>query len=104
MRSLQVVSAEAREDSREATVVFELEAVPALCNPMGRLHGGAVALIADMTTTMATSPISKRDWWEFGGVTRTLGITMLAPIQRGQTIVIECMLRSIGKRLCKTQP
>ena len=53
MQSLRVVDARAKEspkDDFEAIVVFEIEAVPGLCNPIQRMHGGAVSLLADMTT------------------------------------------------------
>lgn len=34
------------------------------------------------------------------GVSRTLNVTYLQPVRQGLTLSIECMLRSIGKRLC----
>ena len=104
MQSLRVVTARAKgspKDDFEAIVVFEIEAVPGLCNPIQRMHGGAVSLLADMTTTMATAPIASEGFWEFGGVTRTLNITMLQPIPRGAELLVECKLKSIGKRLCR---
>lgn len=105
MRSLRVVSAKARKspkDDFEAMVAFEIEAIPGLCNPIKRMHGGAVSLLADMTTTMATAPIATEGFWEFGGVTRTLSITMLQPIPIGAELLVECKLKSIGKRLCRS--
>ena len=103
MRSLSVISARPKQspdDDFEAICLYELEAVPGFCNPIGVMHGGAVALLVDMATTMATSPISAKGFWEFGGVTRTLNITMLQPIPAGTKLLVECKLKSIGKRLC----
>lgn len=107
MKSITVISARAKQspqDDFEAMCTFELEAVPGLCNPIEVMHGGAVALLTDMATTMATAPISSKGFWEFGGVTRTLNITMLQPIPRGTKLSVSCKLKSIGKRLCMFRP
>lgn len=104
MRSITVLSARAKdgpEDDFEAICTFEIQAIPGLCNPIEVMHGGAVALLTDMATTMTTAPVSSKGFWEFSGVTRTLGITMLQPIPRGTHLFVECKLKSIGKRLCK---
>lgn len=103
MRSLSVIAArpkQSQDDDFEAICIYEIEAVPGLCNPIERMHGGAVALLVDMATTMATAPVSAKGFWEFGGVTRTLNITMLQPIPAGSKLLVECKLKSIGKRLC----
>ena len=105
MNNIKVISARARqsaEEDFEAICVFEIEVLPGLSNSIGRMHGGAVALLADMATNMATAPVSEKGFWEQGGVTRTLNITLLQPIPRGITLTVECMLRSIGKRLCRS--
>ena len=85
----------------EAHAVFEIEVVPMFCNAMGNMHGGAIATVADIATTMAIAPISREGFWEYPGVSRTLNVTYLSPAQLGTVIVIECMLRSIGSRLCE---
>ena len=103
MNSIRVISAQAKsskEHDFEAFCVFEIEVLPGLSNSIGRMHGGAVALLADMSTTMATAPVSGNGFWEHGGVTRTLNITLLQPILLGTILKVECTLRSIGKRLC----
>lgn len=84
-----------------ARCIFELQVSQGFCNHMGNMHGGAVATLADMSTTMATAPISNKDFWEFGGVSRSLNVTYLQPILQGMVLRIECMLRSVGKRLCE---
>lgn len=102
MRTMRVVSATAHTTgSEQAHCIFHLEILPGFCNPMGNMHGGAVALLADMATSMATAPISQPGWWEFGGVSRTLQVTYLKPVVKGTTVEVECFLRGVGKRLCK---
>jgi acyl-coenzyme A thioesterase PaaI-like protein len=63
------------------------------------MHGGAVALLIDMATTLAVAPLSKAGFWHFGGVTRTLGLTCLKPVRGGTTVWIDCEVKGIGKRL-----
>jgi acyl-coenzyme A thioesterase 13 len=106
MRNIRVVSAKVCDISKDgmaAHCTFEIEVLPQFCNRMGNMHGGCVALLADMSTTLATAPVSQKGFWEFGGVSRTLSITYLQPVRRGATVLVECMLRSIGKRLCEYQ-
>jgi acyl-coenzyme A thioesterase PaaI-like protein len=54
---------------------------------------------------MAAAPISRKDFWHFGGVSRTLSVTYLRPIQKGITIIVKCKVIQIGKNHCIwTQP
>lgn len=107
MRKIRLVSAEAApssgpssaDDPWQARAVFELEVLPEMCNPMDNMHGGAVATIADMATTMAAAPASEKGFWEFGGVSRTLSVTYLAPMPKGSTVLVDCKLVSVGGRL-----
>ena len=103
MRTISVHSASASSTSGAelAHCVFHLRVLPAFCNPMGNMHGGAVALLADMATTMATAPASQPGWWEFGGVSRTLQVTYLKPVVGGTEVEVECFLRGAGRRLCE---
>lgn len=103
MSSIDIVSASFPQSPSTtlATTIFELTVSPPLCNPMGNMHGGAVATLADMTTTMATAPLAQKDFWEFGGVSRTLSVTYLKPVKLGGVARVECQVRSIGRRLCK---
>ncbi|CZT20240.1 uncharacterized protein RCC_06098 [Ramularia collo-cygni] len=106
MRNLRVISAkatDAAQDGMEAVSVYELDVVPGLCNSMGNMHGGAVATLADNTTTLAAAPISRPGFWEHGGVSRTLNVTYLRPITKGSTLRIECAVRSVGQKLAATQ-
>lgn len=64
---------------------------------------GAVATLADNATTLAAAPISRPGFWEHGGVSRTLNVTYLRPVAKGSVIRIECVVRSVGKKLAATQ-
>lgn len=106
MRAIRVTSASqssAEGEDDEAKATFELEVVPGLCNPMNMMHGGAMALLADMTTTMTAAPIARHAWREFGGVSRTLGVTYLRPTYLGTTVAVHCILRSVSSRLSVIQ-
>lgn len=48
---------------------------------------------------MAAAPASSESFWEFGGVSRTLSITLLAPMPKGSVIEVDCKLVKVGKRL-----
>ena len=102
MYGLKVVDARRvpeAERGPEATATFELEVIPALCNPMGNMHGGAVATLADMVTSLAVAPVSEEGWWEFSGVSRTLQVTYVRPTPLGVTIRIECVVQSLSRRM-----
>ncbi|KAK4502192.1 hypothetical protein PRZ48_005617 [Zasmidium cellare] len=106
MKAIHVTSVSLQHpapSSTLATSTFELVVIPPLCNPMGNMHGGAVATLADMATTMATAPLSQPGFWDFGGVSRTLSVTYLKPVRLGRTVEIVCEVRSIGRRLSVTQ-
>lgn len=107
MRNIRVIAAESApsETPHEwaSRAVFDVDVVPELCNPMKNMHGGAVSLVADMATTMAAAPAAVKGFWEFGGVSRTLGVTFLSPVLMGSVMEVECKLLSVGKRLSVIQ-
>ena len=107
MQHPRVVSAEPATTAPTAPYLtrstFEVVIVPGLCNPMGNMHGGAVALAADMLTSMAAAPLARPGWWEFGGVSRTLHTTFLRPIKLGATLLVECEVVSVGRRMSVIQ-
>lgn len=102
MRTIRVLSASGSSScsGELAHATFLLPIIPSFCNPMSNMHGGAVALLADMATSMAAAPIAEEGWWEFGGVSRTLGVTYLRPVKGGREVRVECVVRGVGRRLC----
>ena len=50
-----------------------------LCNAGGMLHGGAVALIFDITTSMAITPCIREGFWDGGHVSRNCKCDLEAP-------------------------
>lgn len=50
---------------------------------------------------MALFPVARPDFWTFAGVSRTLNVTYLRPIPVGETVIIECEVIAIGKRMGK---
>ncbi|KFY77019.1 hypothetical protein V501_08493 [Pseudogymnoascus sp. VKM F-4519 (FW-2642)] len=93
---LKVISATAKPNGR---VVFEYTCQASHANRLGNLHGGCAATIFDIATTAALVPVSKPDFWKFVGVSRTLNVTYLRPVPVGETVIIECDVIAIGKRL-----
>jgi len=69
-------------------------------NRLGNLHGGCTASLFDICTTTALAPIAAPGYWMFAGVTRTLNVTFLKPVEEGETVIIESEVVSAGKRLC----
>src|SRR4051812_1582454 len=101
MRSLKVISATSiTKPSPSAKVIYSLIVTPALLNPRGTMHGGCVATLVDMCTSLAIAPLVTKDFWHFSGVTRTLGVTCLKPVPGGAEVRFECVVEGIGKRLC----
>jgi uncharacterized protein (TIGR00369 family) len=72
-----------------------------LCNAGGNLHGGAVALVFDMCTSMAVAPVSREGFWDTGHVSRTLNCTYLRPAPEGTVLLVECEVVHLGKTLAQ---
>lgn len=63
------------------------------------MHSGAVALLIDICTTVATAPVVSRDFWWFGGVVSKLDVTYLRPVKVRSTIKTDCEVLQIARRL-----
>lgn len=94
---IQLVSAERTIDG--CIAVFTMKNDAEFSNRMGNMHGGAVAMIHDMCTTMCAAPLAKEGFWVFGGVSRNLSITFLRPVRSGTELLIECEVLQQGERL-----
>ncbi|KIW07135.1 uncharacterized protein PV09_02007 [Verruconis gallopava] len=94
MRNIRLVSATAKPSAK---IVFEFDVHPRFCSKSNNMHGGAVALMADMGTTMAVAPLSSKDFWHFGGVSRVLSVSYLRPIPKSITLLVKCKVVQIGK-------
>lgn len=98
MRNFRLIDATATPVSR---VVLEFDVLPAFCSKSNNMHGGAVALLTDMATTMATAPIARKDFWHFGGVSRIITVSYLRPIPKGITLLVKCKVVQIGRTNCE---
>jgi acyl-coenzyme A thioesterase 13 len=72
-----------------------------MANRLGTLHGGATATIFDDLTTGVIAVVAKKDFWLFGGVSRTLAVSYLKPVTVAEVIRVETEIIDIGRRLCK---
>ena len=82
--------------------VFEMTIKEAHVNRLLNLHGGCAATIFDVCTTTALAPIAAPGFWAYAGVSRTLNVTYLRPIPKGEVVLVESEVVHAGKRLCKT--
>lgn len=94
------VNIESATSTTDKTIaIFSMKASPVFTNRMGNMHGGAVAMIFDMCTTMCAAPLARKDYWVFGGVSRVLSITYLRPVRVEMELLIECEVLQHGSRL-----
>ncbi|KAF1958677.1 Thioesterase/thiol ester dehydrase-isomerase [Byssothecium circinans] len=79
--------------------VFSFVVPRSLCNITGSLHGGAVALIFDICTSLAIAAVSRKGFWDTGHVSRVLNCTYLRPAKEGQRFWVESEVVHLGKRM-----
>lgn len=74
----------------------ELDVTPALENPNGVLHGGAIATLIDHAGTVA---VMSADRQARPGVTTDLNVTFLSPAAGGSTVYADAVALKCGKTL-----
>ena len=91
------VSLETPTTPARATFVFNIPKTYGN-NPNGTtVHGGAIAMFFDNTTSLVM--LAVRKWWDGeSGVTRTLSVTYFRPAQKGESVVIETEVVGYSKR------
>ena len=100
MRShIRLISASKSPSQKTASCVFELDVTERWSNRMQNMHGGAIALVFDMATTMCAAPLAREGFWVFGGVSRSLSVTYLRPVRMGMTVEVRCEVLQMGQRL-----
>ncbi|KAI5308887.1 hypothetical protein KEM55_004626, partial [Ascosphaera atra] len=57
------------------------------CNMLGTLHGGCVATVMDVCSSLLMAALARPGFWEsMGGVSRNLNVRYLRPVPKGRSI------------------
>ncbi|KAF1934313.1 uncharacterized protein M421DRAFT_448 [Didymella exigua CBS 183.55] len=86
------------KNPHNSRVVYSFTVPMELCNMMGSMHGGAVALVFDICTTTAISAIAYDGFWDTGHVSRNLSCTYLRPAPLGTKVYVISEVVSLGRR------
>ncbi|EUC47919.1 hypothetical protein COCMIDRAFT_34655 [Bipolaris oryzae ATCC 44560] len=81
------------ENPHDARTVFSFVVPEELCNIGGNLHGGAVALVFDIATSLTILPCAREGFWDGGNVSRN------RPAPVGSTVFVESWVVHLGKRM-----
>ncbi|KAI7892310.1 HotDog domain-containing protein [Mucor mucedo] len=68
------------------------------CNQLSNLHGGCVATLIDMCSSVALLVAGGKQW-QIIGISTDLSISYLRGIAEGETIHIVCEVQRVGKTL-----
>ena len=79
---------------RRGAFECELEVTSELTNRFGTLHGGCVATLVDVLTTVALLTMTTR-----GGVSTDLSCSYCAPARLGERVTVTCEVVKMGKTL-----
>ena len=91
------------ENPHNAKTTFSFVVPRELCNMGENLHGGAVALIFDITTSNTLSACVQEGFWDRGHVSRTLNCTYLRPAPVGAKVIVESEVVHMGRRQALTR-
>ncbi|CAG9997528.1 unnamed protein product [Clonostachys byssicola] len=72
---------------------------PEHCNQLKNLHGGCASTLFDFSTSMAIVLVSRPDFWNYLGVSRTLNVTYLRPVPSGTEVLVHNEIVQIGKKM-----
>lgn len=65
----------------------------------GNFHGGAIATVIDLVSSLALAPLSKPGQFVMLGVTRSLQITYISSASAGDVVLLDNEVISFGRRL-----
>jgi len=81
---------------QDSSIIFKMKVSPKIANAAGNLHGGAIATIVDMMTTITIVIFDKHNR---AGVSVNLGVSYVTAATIGETIFVESKLLKSGKNL-----
>ncbi|KAK9471171.1 HotDog domain-containing protein [Dipodascopsis tothii] len=80
--------------SADGWVDFELTVTTEMCNPSGMMHGGCIATVFDLCSSVAIAATSpSHDYMDivmWAGVSRALNVMFLRPVPSGETVQVRC--------------
>jgi acyl-coenzyme A thioesterase 13 len=97
---LKLVSAGLSPTDRNAAyTIFEFTVPPSYCNLSGNLHGGSVATVFDVCTSLTIFGAAREGFWDVSHVSRTLNTTYLRPAPEGIVLLVESETVHLGKSM-----
>jgi acyl-coenzyme A thioesterase 13 len=114
---LALVAASYNTNTRLARCEFSLTVNSSMTNGWGSLHGGSIATLMDICTSLCAAPTVigrqqqanksveelPQDNWMFGGVSRTLNVSYLRPAMVDEELLLECEALAMGKQLASVR-
>jgi len=97
--SLPGLTIEKASDPEATSLVLRLRVVHSVQNFFGSLHGGAIATLVDLSTTMAIM----QNMDTFPGVSTSLGVTYMAGCKPGETVRAEATVLRKGRTMAYTE-
>ncbi|KAF4827954.1 Acyl-coenzyme A thioesterase 13 [Colletotrichum tropicale] len=86
---------------RRPRISFTFVVQAAHCNRVGILHGGCVATLFDLLTSMVLLTVNdKPGFWQLLGLSRSLNCNYLRPAHAGDRCRVECEIIHVGRKLC----
>ncbi|ORX56353.1 Thioesterase/thiol ester dehydrase-isomerase [Hesseltinella vesiculosa] len=86
-------------DVKPGYLEFELEVQDVHCNMLGNIHGGCVATIIDLCSSMAIYVYEGNNKWKMPGISTDLTVSYMTGVSAGQKIRIVSEVQRLGKNL-----